>query len=59
VQIARDALLPILCIQVDNCGRENKNKYLLGLCATLVGLGYFEEVRVGFLLVGHTHFDID
>jgi hypothetical protein len=24
-----------------------------------VGLGYFEEVRLGFLLVGHTHSDID
>jgi hypothetical protein len=32
---------------------------MFGLCATLVGLGYFEEVRVGFLLVGHTHSDID
>jgi hypothetical protein len=59
VHIARGALPPILCIQADNCGRENKNKYLLGLCATLVGLGYFEEVRVGFLLIGHTHSDID
>ena len=59
MHITRTALPPILCIHADNCGRENKNKYLLGLCATLVGLGYFEEVQVGFLLVGHTHSDID
>jgi hypothetical protein len=55
----RGDLPPILCIQADSCGRENKNKYLFGLCTTLVGLGYFEEVRIGFLLVGHTHSDID
>jgi hypothetical protein len=59
VHSARGTLPPILCIQADNCARENKNKFLFGLCATLVGLGYFEEVRVGFLLVGHTHSDID
>ena len=27
--------------------------------ATLVGLGYFAEVYLSFLLVGHTHEDID
>ena len=59
VQSTRGSLPPILCIQADNCARENKNKFIFGLCATLVGLGYFEEVRVGFLLVGHTHSDID
>jgi hypothetical protein len=59
VHSARDTLPPILCIQADDCAQENKNKFLFGLCATLVGLGYFEEVRVGFLLVGHTHSDID
>jgi hypothetical protein len=58
VHSARGTLPPILCIQANNCARENKNKFLFGLCATLVGLGYFEEVRVGFLLVGHTHSDI-
>jgi hypothetical protein len=59
VHSARDTLPPILCIQADNCARENKNKFLFGLCATLVGLRYFEEACVGFLLVEHTHFDID
>jgi hypothetical protein len=55
----RGDLQPILCIQADNYGGENKNKYLFGLYVTLVGLGYFEEVKIGFLLVGHTHSDID
>jgi hypothetical protein len=59
VHSARGSVPPILCIQADNCTRENKNKFLFGLYATLVGLGYFKEVRVGFLLVGHTHSDID
>jgi hypothetical protein len=59
VHSTRGTLSPILCIQVDNYVRENKNKFLFRLCATLVGLGYFEEVRVDFLLVGHMHSDID
>ena len=52
-------LPPVLCIQADNCGRENKNQYMFALCAALVGLGYFAEVYLSFLLVGHTHEDID
>jgi hypothetical protein len=56
---ARDILPPILCIQADNCTRENKNRFLFGLYAILLGLGYFEEVPVDFFLVGHTHSDID
>ena len=30
----------VFCIQANNCGRENKNIYVLGLCATLVVLGF-------------------
>ena len=52
-------LPPVLRIHADNCGRENKNQYMFALCATLVGLGYFAEVYLSFLLVGHTHEDID
>ena len=46
----------ILCIQADNYRWKNKNKYFFSLCTTLVGL---KEVRIGFLLVKHTHSDID
>ena len=32
---------------------------MFALCAILVGLGYFAEMYLSFLLVGHTHEDID
>ena len=44
----------ILVLNFDNCGRENKNKYVFAYCYTLVELGIVEEIIVCFLLVGHT-----
>jgi hypothetical protein len=32
---------------------------MFGLCATLVAQGYFKEVQLSFLIVGHMHEDID
>ena len=55
----KGSLPPVLRIQADNCRRENKNKYMFAYCASLVALGYFREVRLSFLIVGHTHEDID
>ena len=52
-------LPPILYIQLDNCYRENKNKYVIGFCCLLVELGVFEKIKIGFLMVGHTHEDVD
>ena len=52
-------LPPTLRIQADNYTRENKNIYMFALCAALVGLGFFKEVELSFLIVGHTHEDID
>ncbi|CAH1252417.1 Hypp9281 [Branchiostoma lanceolatum] len=52
-------LPPTLNVQVDNCGRENKNRFFLGLMAFLVKTDYFEEITVNFLMVGHTHEDVD
>lgn len=46
-------------LQVDNCGRENKNKFVFSFLECLVQWGVFDEVIVGFLPVGHTHEDID
>ena len=40
----KGSLPPILSIQADNCARENKKKYLLGLYVALVGLGICEEI---------------
>ena len=60
VRDSREGLLPcVLRIQADNYGRENKNQYMFAFCVVLVRLGYFVEVYLSFLLVGHTHEDID
>jgi hypothetical protein len=59
VQARQGKLPPVLRIQADNCGLENKNIYMFGLCATLVAQGYFKEVQLSFLIVGYTHEDID
>ena len=47
----------ILRIQVDNYWIENKNRYIFGLYSMLMALKIFEEVEIGFLLIGHTHED--
>ena len=59
VKIRRRTLPPTLRIQADNCSRENKNKYMFAFCACPVALGHFREVQLSFLIVGHTHDDID
>ena len=48
----------ILYLQLDNCS-DNKNKVLFGFLADLVDRLVFDKVHVGFLMVGHTHEDID
>jgi hypothetical protein len=58
--LEEDGFLPRkLYLQFDNCVRENKNRFVFGALALLVHWGIFDEVEVGFLLVGHTHDDID
>lgn len=37
-------LAPVLYLQLDNCGRENKNNVMLCLLALLVDLDIFEKV---------------
>ena len=59
VRSRKGSLPPVLQIHADNYGGENKNKYMFAYCASLVALGYFREVRLSFLIVGHTHEDID
>ena len=49
---------PHFFIQVDNCS-ENKSKTFLGLADKLVEDGMFESVQINYLMVGHTHEDID
>ena len=48
----------VLYIQADNVS-SNKSKVLMGYLCHLVNLGVFSKVKVNFLLVGHTHENID
>ena len=50
---------PVLHLTLDNTSGENKNETLLAMCAWLVASGRFKQVRVLFLMVGHTHVIID
>lgn len=49
----------VLFLQLDNTGKENKCDTVLAFCCWLVEAGVFQEVRVAFLPVGHTHVRID
>ena len=46
-------------MQLNNCAGENKNRYLFSYLSLLVAKGVFKTVHLGFLMVGHTHEDID
>lgn len=46
-------------IQVDNTVSENKNNHLLGFLAAMVARGAVRTVTLCFMLVGHTHIQID
>lgn len=48
-----------LFVQLDNCTRENKNRYVMGFFEMLVSKSVFDSVEVGFLPIGHTHEDVD
>ncbi len=39
--------------------KDNKNKYMLVFFSLLTTREVFEEVELGFLMVVHTHEDID
>lgn len=44
---------------MDNAVSDNKNRYVFSFWSLLVAKGVFQEVYVNFMLVGHTHDDID
>lgn len=54
-----EELPPTLYLQLDNCSRENKNQYVFGFAGWLVQHDVFEQVKISFLMVGHTHDHID
>jgi hypothetical protein len=47
-----------LFIQLDSA-KDNKNKYVMAFMEYLVNCKVFDKIEVAFLLVGHTHEDID
>src|SRR5450759_3233498 len=49
----------VLYVQLDNTSRENKNKYTMAYFNMLIEKGIFKKIKIGFLLVGHTHDQID
>ena len=48
-----------LFLQLDNSAKDNKNRYVMAFCSLLTTKRVFKEVTVGFLIVGHTHEDIN
>jgi hypothetical protein len=50
---------PVCYKQVDNCWRENKNRYELAFMCWLIHMGLFHEVLLSMMLPGHTHEDVD
>jgi len=55
----QNLLMPrIMNFQFDNCG-ENKNKEMFAYASLMVELGYFDEFNLNFLIVGHTHCNLD
>jgi hypothetical protein len=48
-----------LYLQLDNTTKQCKSKYMLGYMALLVAWFVFAETMLSFLIVGHTHEDID
>jgi hypothetical protein len=57
-RILGKSLPRILYLQLDNAS-DNKNKYMMAFTEHLVNVGVFDKVEIGFLVVGHTHEDID
>ena len=49
----------VLWLQLDNCYRENKNNFLFGFLAWLLAKKIFTEVMCSYLMVGHTHNNLD
>jgi hypothetical protein len=49
----------VLYVQLDNTSKQCKSQYVFGYFGLLVGWRLFKEILTGFLMVGHTHEDID
>jgi hypothetical protein len=52
-------LPPTLHVQLDNCWKDNKSRHVKCFWSLLVAKGIFEEIQVSYMVVGHTHDDVD
>ena len=59
VLVPERPLPPILNVQMDSAMNDNKNKFVFYFWSLLVAKRIFCEVYVNFMLVGHTHDDIN
>ena len=57
--IETQPLPPLLHIQMDNSSRKNKNRYIFCFWSLLVARRIVKELVVSFMIVGHTHDDIN
>ncbi len=44
---------------MDNYMKDNNNRHLLAFLSLLTTRDVFEEVKLGFFAIGHTHKNID
>jgi hypothetical protein len=48
-----------LMLQMDNCWRDNKNKWFFGFLAQLIDMNWFDSVEIYYLSPGHSHAMVD
>ena len=58
-EVSAKPLPLVLNLQLDNATGNNKNRFVFAFCSLLTYHGVFQEVYINFLIVGHTHNEID
>ncbi len=51
-------LFELFLLQMDNYAKDNKNRYLLSFLSLLITREVFENVKLGLIVVSHTHENI-
>ena len=46
-------------MQLDNCARDNKNRFLDGFLLTLISKKWFDTIEVHYLALGHSYGEVD
>ncbi|KAL3697195.1 hypothetical protein R1sor_011271 [Riccia sorocarpa] len=59
LQASTRMLPPNLYIQLDNSAKDNKIWAMIAFCSELVARGCCKMITMSFLVVGHTHEDVD